>query len=134
MNVRIKEMRLNTGLTQKEFAALFEIPLSTLRKWEQGESTPPGYVVRLMADKMPESSEENVRISGRNGAVYYYNSLRKTVSDNLGNSIIVSQDLNKVKDQNLALYLNDLFEDYYAILEKFNNDCKMDLENDIIWE
>ncbi|MFH1157425.1 MAG: helix-turn-helix domain-containing protein [Pseudomonadota bacterium] len=35
-------IRKKTGLTQQEFSRAFDIPLSTLRKWEQGNRIPHG--------------------------------------------------------------------------------------------
>lgn len=32
----IKELRLKTGMTQKQFAEYFDIELDTLQNWEQG--------------------------------------------------------------------------------------------------
>ena len=37
---RAKTLRRALGLTQEEFAARFQIPLGTLRDWEQGRSEP----------------------------------------------------------------------------------------------
>lgn len=37
---RIKTLRRALGLTQEEFAARFQIPLGTLRDWEQGRAEP----------------------------------------------------------------------------------------------
>ncbi|MTD94908.1 helix-turn-helix domain-containing protein [Hyphomicrobium sp. xq] len=36
----IKRMRWQLGLSQEEFANRFEIPIGTLRDWEQGRSSP----------------------------------------------------------------------------------------------
>lgn len=44
----IKKMRLQTGLSQSKFAAMFEIPVATLKDWEQGRRTPPSYVVNMI--------------------------------------------------------------------------------------
>ena len=41
-------MRLQTGLSQSKFAKMFDIPLSTLKDWEQERRTPPAYVVNMM--------------------------------------------------------------------------------------
>lgn len=46
--MEIREMRMKTGLSQKKFAALFDIPLATLKDWEQGRRVPPSYVPRMM--------------------------------------------------------------------------------------
>jgi putative transcriptional regulator len=37
---RAKTLRRALGLTQEEFAARYQIPLGTLRDWEQGKSEP----------------------------------------------------------------------------------------------
>ena len=39
---RLKIIRRALGLTQEEFAARYQIPLGTLRDWEQGAKSPPG--------------------------------------------------------------------------------------------
>lgn len=46
--VSIKEMRSQTGLSQSKFAAMFEVPIATLKDWEIGRRTPPNYVVSMM--------------------------------------------------------------------------------------
>ena len=48
INLDIKELRFQTGLSQSKFAAMFDIPTSTLRDWEQGRRTPPVYVVNMI--------------------------------------------------------------------------------------
>ena len=133
MNYHIRELRNKTGLTQKRFSEEYGIPLSTLRKWEQGESSPPEYVVALLARSVPGTDQNLRKIKGRNGSIYYYNEAAKTVFDSAGNGIAVSEDLNTVKETNLSLYLSDLFSDFYEIRERFNRDCRFDREQDIIW-
>ena len=46
--MNIKELRFQTGLSQSKFAAMFDIPVSTLRNWEQERRTPPTYVVNMI--------------------------------------------------------------------------------------
>ena len=36
----VKRLRLGLGLSQQDFARAYQIPLSTLRDWEQGRSEP----------------------------------------------------------------------------------------------
>ena len=50
-----------------------------------------------------------------------------------GNRIYVRENLENVKTRNLQLYLEDLFNDFYEIQEKFDRDCKYDQEEDILW-
>ncbi len=49
---RLKRMRAYAQLTQEEFAQKFEIPVRTYQKWENGDRTPPDYVVHMMEQIM----------------------------------------------------------------------------------
>ena len=51
----IREMRLQTKLSQSKFAAMFDIPVSTLRDWEQGRRTPPAYVLKMIKTILHEN-------------------------------------------------------------------------------
>lgn len=128
----IREMRGRTGLTQKAFSELFGIPVSTLRKWEQGEASPPEYVVRLLARILPGKDQGLLEIRGAN-TVFYLNTDRQSVTDQKGNEIYYQEDLQGVKERNLVLYLEDLFSDFYAIQDRFNRDCRYDKQENIIW-
>ena len=44
----IKELRALTSLSQSKFANAVGIPVRTIQQWEQGERTPPEYVVNLI--------------------------------------------------------------------------------------
>lgn len=44
----VATIRKKTRLTQKEFSEAFEIPLSTLRQWEQGQRVPRGPAQSLL--------------------------------------------------------------------------------------
>lgn len=46
MNAKI--IRARTGLSQKNFAKKFEIPVHTLQEWEQGYRNPSEYVLKMM--------------------------------------------------------------------------------------
>lgn len=54
----VKELRQQTGLTQGEFAARFQIPLRTLQHWESGDRMPPDYVVKLLAYRIEKERVE----------------------------------------------------------------------------
>lgn len=47
-NQKLIDFRKDLGMTQKDFADTFEIPLGTLRNWEQGLSSMPVVVWNLM--------------------------------------------------------------------------------------
>lgn len=49
----IKELRKSTGMSQRDFCELFDIPKRTLQGWEQGMRKPPQYIenmVRVLID------------------------------------------------------------------------------------
>ena len=46
--MEVRELRLQTGLSQSKFAQLFDIPVPTLKDWEQGRRNPPAYVINMM--------------------------------------------------------------------------------------
>lgn len=120
-------------MTQKEFAGLFGIPLSTLRKWEQGDASPPQYVESLIAKALPASDDSLQEIKGKEGSTFYYDKIKKCVLDSRGNSISVNENLSEVKEKNLELYITELFERFYEIQSKFERDCFFDKKEDINW-
>lgn len=129
----IKELRTSTGMTQKAFSDMYGIPLSTLRKWEQGETSPAPYVINFLTKLIPEYNGTLKKIQGSEGRIYYYNEIKKTILDAKGNEIIIQESLKEIKEQNLILYLEELFDSFYSIQDKFNRDCRFDKEDDIIW-
>ena len=46
--VDVKNIRLNVGMSQSEFASAFGISVSTLRHWERGDRTPHGPALVLL--------------------------------------------------------------------------------------
>ena len=49
---KIKEARLNAGLTQQAMSDLLEIPKRTIEDWENDRRIPPAYVEKLIIDKL----------------------------------------------------------------------------------
>ena len=97
MTYLIRELRDATGMTQREFANTYRIPLSTLRKWEQGEASPAPYVIELLARTIPSIEKTLMQIAGSDGSVYYYDKSRRVVLDARGNAIRVQENLEKIK-------------------------------------
>lgn len=133
MYYNVKEIRESTGMSQKAFAQMYGIPLGTLRNWEQGNNSPAPYVVNLLARALPCMNAALKEIIGKNGQSYYYDKNQKCVLDMKGNRIYIQEELEGIKEQNLTLYLDDLFERFYEIQEKFNRDCRFDKEEGILW-
>lgn len=46
--MEVKELRMQTGLSQSKFAKMFDVPVATLKDWEQERRTPPAYVINMM--------------------------------------------------------------------------------------
>lgn len=128
----IKEIRTYTGLTQKGFAENFGIPVGTLRRWEYGESTPAPYIIRMMESILPLDKEKLKKIETPKNT-YYFDEEAKCIIDAKGTRIKINESINGVKEQNLAIYVEELFEVYYDAVNKFDNDCKIDKKEDIIW-
>ena len=133
MDKNVKEIRQSTGLSQKAFADMFGIPVSTLRNWEQGINSPAPYVMNLLARSLPCMNPTLKKINGKGSRTYYFDERQKCILDIKGNKIYINEELEGVKEPNLALYLDDLFDSFYEITEKFERDCKFDKEEDILW-
>lgn len=52
MNERLKAVRLNRGLSQKEISETLEIGLRSWQQYEQGTSIPGGKVLEALLDKL----------------------------------------------------------------------------------
>ena len=115
MSTIIKELRYSTGMTQKQFAKSFDIPVSTLRKWEQGEARPAKYIVKMLTRLLPVANVGLKEINCKNGWKIYYDSTCNSLTDIFGNIIQLRESLDGVKDENLPLYVEDLFEAFYEI-------------------
>ena len=50
--MKIQKIRALTNLSQPLFCDKYNIPLPTLRKWEQGKREPPEYVLELLEFKV----------------------------------------------------------------------------------
>ena len=52
----VRQVRARCGLTQAAFAARIEVPIETVRNWEQGKRSPrgPARALLKLIDKAPE--------------------------------------------------------------------------------
>ena len=46
--MEVRELRLQTGLSQSQFAIMFDIPISILKDWEQERRNTPAYVMKYL--------------------------------------------------------------------------------------
>ena len=58
----IRRTRTTLGLSQSEFARRFQVPVGTLRDWEQARATPPDFAVAYVRviGQHPEMVEKAV--------------------------------------------------------------------------
>lgn len=52
-----KELRQQSGMTQKAFAEYFEIPKRTIESWDMGERKCPEYLLKLMEYKLTKENK-----------------------------------------------------------------------------
>ena len=129
----IRELRDSTGLSQSEFAKMFHIPLSTLRKWEQNQSSAPSYVVRLIENSLPCNKKEYQCYLGNDGCKYYLDKKNNKVGDRLGNWITFNEDIDGVIKDNIGIYIERLFKKYYDAVKEFDDDLRYDKIEKIRW-
>jgi len=57
LQVNVKRLREKLGLTQEDFAAVYRIPVGTLRDWEQRRKTPdaPARAYLSVIERNPEA-------------------------------------------------------------------------------
>jgi putative transcriptional regulator len=61
--VNVKKLREKLGLTQEDFAAVYRIPVGTLRDWEQRRKTPdaPARAYLTVIERNPQAVAELLR-------------------------------------------------------------------------
>lgn len=54
MCMKIKEARIKARLTQQQMSSMLGIPKRTIENWEAGTRRCPGYVEKLIIEKLEE--------------------------------------------------------------------------------
>lgn len=57
--MKIKDLRISSRMTQKQFAEYFNIPVRTIEDWEAGRRKPPEYVAELIRYKIEKEEDMN---------------------------------------------------------------------------
>lgn len=57
--MNIREMRVELGDTQHEFADRYQIPFRTIQNWENGVRKPPEYIVSLLERQVKEDLDDS---------------------------------------------------------------------------
>ena len=58
--MEIKEYRQRAGLTQQQFAKLFEIPVDIVKSWDSGRRKPDKLKEKLIIEKLEQMQKEEV--------------------------------------------------------------------------
>ena len=58
--MKMNDLRNMTGMSQRQFAEHFGIPVGTLRNWEQGIASPPDYVFQMIFTSLRRDKMINV--------------------------------------------------------------------------
>jgi putative transcriptional regulator len=63
----IKSLRARLGMTQKQFATAYRLPLGTVRDWEQGRTRPDAPAMALLAviEREPEAARRALGLAAR---------------------------------------------------------------------
>lgn len=134
----IKQIRENLKLTQLELANLLNIPLKTIKNWEQNQRTPSSYIVDLIINNILSlANEKNLEEENEEQILSFVTIKDKT------NEIVKSYDIEKVylygsyakgeaniySDIDLYMISNVDGLEYFGLIEKLRNNLnkKVDL-------
>ena len=83
----VKEIRKKTGLSQREFAEKYRIPLQTLKQWESSKGSsshrkPPEYVEFLLSEVTQRSNKGEGKCAGKKKSEPEANTVYRNVPSN----------------------------------------------------
>lgn len=58
MSSKIKDARMDLGMSRAEMHRVFEIPIRTLEDWDSGKRNPPVWAEKLILEKLERMKEE----------------------------------------------------------------------------
>ena len=99
----IRDMRMQLGETQSEFALRYNIPFRTIQNWENGVRKPPEYLVELLEQRvqsdlvnrktrvLPDYSEQKIDLPKRSSYIGAISWL-KAVQDCIGEPVVFALD------------------------------------------
>lgn len=110
----IKSLRQESGMTRKEFADYYGIPVRTLEDWEYARRTPPEYLIKLLSYKvkLDNIDKETINSEKENANI---------ITDADGHKIIVINDIKfkgkrKINWSEVKEYLKGYVGKHYSIL------------------
>ena len=129
-NDLIRDYRKKLKLSQSEFSKRFNVPISTLRKWEQKEVKPSRYFIEMI--KKETSNNNLIRIEG-DDEVFVYNPETMIVTDSKRTNIKLPYDISTLRKDNLAIILSELYEDHYKSMKRFISLCELNKKGTGKW-
>ncbi len=81
MYPEIKQIRLNNRMTQVTFAKYLNIPIKTLRNWEQNIRKPSEWTIDLIIDKALEYQKEKSIAYDENTGILSFVQIKKKVAE-----------------------------------------------------
>lgn len=129
----VKSYRIKQGFSQKKFADMFGIPLSTYTQWEQGRRNPPDYIFSMINQILSLTKELNTTKS-----ITYGEALAKLCSYNLSGVLddIFDIDYNcrvVTKSNTAYLALGTVSYDATENIQTFLDSTICDAENGDAW-
>jgi len=116
MNLELKQIRINNHLTQKECSDYLNIPINTLRNWEQGARKPSEWIQDLVLNKLLDYNRDKNSIYNEENGILSYTQIKNKV-----NEVSKKYDINKVY----------LFGSYAKGLSKELSDIDLFMESEI---
>ena len=81
MNLKIKNLRKEKGITQEKLASLADVSLMTVRRWEWGETTPNSKKLTELANILGTTPEYLLNNSEKEDEKTQYNNVSKILDD-----------------------------------------------------
>lgn len=138
MDNNLKTIRENLNLTQSELADILNIPVKSIRNWEQNQRTPSGYIIDLIINSLTTVKNENKFIDQNEDIVVSFLFIKEKVKE-----VVRNYNIDKVYlygsyvkgealvDSDIDLYMISDIEgiDYFGVIEDLRNNLnkKVDL-------
>ena len=137
MNQSLKAVRENLGLTQLEVSKLIDIPINTIRNWEQEIRTPSEWALNLLIDRILRESIEQHTVVDEETGILSFLTIKKNVA-----KIAAKYDIERIylfgsyvkgqatENSDIDLYMeSNLFGlEYFEIVEELREKLKKKVE------
>ncbi len=128
MDFEIKQVRLNLGITQEQFAKFLEVPIKTLRNWEQGIRKPSKWTLNLIIDKALNYQREKLVKYDENHGILSFMQIKSRVAEvahkyRIDKVIMFGSYANGQADEtsDIDLFMESDIDglDYFGVVEDF---------------